>query len=64
MDEKDKTIIARSIALGMPISKYETIDAWYDDFKKNIRKLMKQKRKEAVNVKAKSKTKGAVKHYK
>ena len=45
MDSKDKTIIARSIAMGMPISKYETIDEWYDEFKKNFRKLKKNKAK-------------------
>ncbi len=41
MEEKDKAIIAKALALTMPISKYETEAEWYDDFKKIYRKIRK-----------------------
>lgn len=41
MEEKDKELIAKALALTMPISKYETEADWYNDFKKIYRKLRK-----------------------
>jgi hypothetical protein len=46
MEEKDRKIIAESIGSTMPISKYESMDEWYESFKKNFRKMRKKSNKD------------------
>ena len=46
LKEKDKILLEEVLLLTTPISKYESIDAWYKDFKKKMLKKLKEQKNE------------------
>ena len=44
LKEKDKILLKEVLLSTTPVSKYKNIDAWYKDFKIQMRKKMKEKK--------------------